>query len=165
MVPNTKDDEQQDQQDQQEQQQDPTEQANQIVAGGPSLQAETTQADSNPAFYPKDAKSEALHGEAEKADLDYPGPIVEADEIGEMPVNSPQRAAVAAQHSDAEPQSGEDIQNASNDSGPGEVPARNASTAVWRQYATQGAPADNRYTEDEANAASRDEIADYYLGT
>ena len=135
-----------------------------VPMGGPSLQAEVTQADANPAFYPKEAKSEALHGEAEKAGLDYPGPVVEEDEIDEMPVNSPQRAAVAAQYSDEGPQSGEDIQNASNDSGPGEVPARNASTAVWREYATKGAPADNRFTDEEAKDSSRDAIANYYLG-
>src|SRR3954467_14447832 len=111
-----------------------------IQPGGPSLLAETTQADANPAYYPKEAKSEALYGEAEKAGLDYPGPIVEGDdEVTESP--DPNIADDSGDQQPAEP---------------AEVPARNASTAVWRDYAVNGAPADNRYTKDEADAASRD---------
>jgi hypothetical protein len=156
MVPKADEDEQQVEQDGQEE-------SLEVRMGGPSLLAETTQADANPAFYPQDAKSEALHGEAEKAGLGYPGPVIEEDEADQVPFNSPQQAAVAAQFSDDGPTVVEGGDQGAGGA-PADVPARNASTAVWREYAVSGAPADNRYTQDEADAASRDEIANYYLG-
>lgn len=141
--------------------QDGQEESLEVRMGGPSLAAETTQADANPAFYPQDAKSEALHGEAEKAGLGYPGPVIEEDEADQVPFNSPQQAAVAAQYSDDGPTV---VEGGDQGGEPAEVPARNASTAVWREYAVNGAPADNRYTQEEADSASRDDIANYYLG-
>lgn len=163
---NTDEDVQPQSDEQSDEQSQPDEDVQPLQPGGPSLLAETTQADANPAFYPKEAKSEALHGEAEKAGLDYPGPIIEEDEVGEVPFNSPQAAAVAAQYSDEGPTvvEGDQGSGGGDDQTPAEVPARNASTAVWRNYGVNGAPANNRYTQEEADAASRDEIANYYLG-
>lgn len=44
------------------------------------------------------------------------------------------------------------------------VPNRSSSKADWVAYATDEARGDDRYTEDEANDATRDELADRFLG-
>lgn len=42
------------------------------------------------------------------------------------------------------------------------VPARSASKADWVTYASTGAPADRRLTAENAEAMTRDQLADHY---
>ncbi len=137
------DEQTQDEQDVQEQLENARTAAN--SAGGPSLASEVTQADSNPAFYPKEAKSEALHGEAEKAGFGYPGPILPEHE-GKDPEDVLDPAVDDhADDADADADAGDD------------KPAGNASTDDWRAYAvSQG------MSQEEADQYSRDELVEYY---
>ena len=130
----------------------------------PLARSETTQADANPAFYPQEAKSEALHSEAEKAGLGYPGPVIEA--VSGDPATSPlATAASQAQQGDQLSTSTEDgieHEGGSTTEAPAgdteaTMPAKNASTEDWQAYAvSQG------MSEEEAAGKGRDELVAQY---
>lgn len=46
-----------------------------------------------------------------------------------------------------------------------DTPNRSATKAAWVEYATAEARGDDRLTEEEANAFTRDQLAEKYLGT
>jgi hypothetical protein len=62
----------------------------------------------------------------------------------------------------AEPEPTEEPEPASGP--PPGAPSRAASKADWKVFATTGAPEDLRLTEEQAEASTRDQLAEHYLG-